>query len=84
MYAHCANVSFMDKTFNDSQVVTVLLKKVKGASYRKVGAALGLSAAYICDVVKGRRGLSEALAGALGFKLVPPEKPAPRKWTAKP
>ena len=73
----------MDKQFNDSQVITTLRRLVKGTSYRKAAEKLGVSAGYVQDVLKRRRGLSEQLAGALGFELVPPAKPKPRKWTAK-
>ncbi len=57
-----------------------LRRRVKTASYRKVAEVLGVSGAYIHDILKRRRGITEKLAGELGFELVPPPKPKPRRW----
>jgi hypothetical protein len=58
-----------------------LRKRVRVSSVRKAGADLGVSGAYVHDVLKGRRGLSENLAKSLGFLLIPPPPQAGRKWT---
>lgn len=60
-----------------------LRKMTKAMSLRKVGDSLGVSAAYIYDLVNKRRGISESLAGKLGFSLVPPPTPEERKWVRK-
>ena len=60
-----------------------LRKTIRGLSVRKAGALLGVSGAYIHDVLKRRRGISENIASQLGFELVPPPKPQPRQWTLR-
>ena len=60
-----------------------LRKRTAGLSVRKAGSELGVSGAYIHDVLKRRRGISENIASQLGFDLVPPPKPLPRQWVLK-
>ena len=57
-----------------------LRKRIEGLSIRKAGAALGVSGAYIHDLIHQRRGISVNLAELLGFSLVPQK---PRQWTRK-
>lgn len=57
----------------------VLQKRVKASSVRKVGEVLGVSGAYVHDVVKGRRGISVYIASTLGFDPIPPPVHI-RKW----
>lgn len=57
-----------------------LRKIVRATSVRKTGVSLGVSGAYVHDVLKGRRGLSENLAESLGFDLIPPPPVVRRKW----
>jgi hypothetical protein len=68
------------QTYTDSEVLMALRKTTKGLSVRRAGALLGVSGAYIHDLLKRRRGISENIASQLGFELVPPPKPSPRKW----
>ena len=68
----------MDKTFTDSQVMAALRKKVKGSSYRKAALSLRTDGAFIYQVLKGKKNLSDNLGIALGFK---PISAPPRKWT---
>jgi hypothetical protein len=64
----------------DAEVLMVLRRIVKESSVRKAGLFLGVSGAYIHDVLHRRRRLSENLAEALGYALIPPP-PAPlRLW----
>jgi plasmid maintenance system antidote protein VapI len=75
----------MDKTVNDAHVVTALKRQVKATSYRKTASELGVSFGYVQDVVKGRRRLTDRIAIALGYDLVPVEtvKTPARRWTKK-
>jgi plasmid maintenance system antidote protein VapI len=75
----------MDKTVNDAHVVTALKRQVKATSYRKTALALGISFGYVQDVVKGRRRLTDTIATALGYDVVPVEavKTPARRWTKK-
>lgn len=73
----------MEKTFNDSQLITLLRGRVKGASYRKVGLQLGIDPTTICNIVKGHRAMNESVASKLGFVEIPKEA-SPRRWAAKP
>jgi transcriptional regulator with XRE-family HTH domain len=41
----------------------------RSLSYRELGKRTGLSAGYLCDVEKGRKGLSAAAALAVGRAL---------------
>ena len=83
--AYNATVAYMvtstDKTYSDAEVLMALRKSTKGLSVRKAGVLFGVSGAYIHDVLKRRRGISETIASYLGFILVPPPKPQPRQWT---
>ena len=71
------------QTYTDAEVLMVLRKRIVGLSVRKAGSTLGVSGAYIHDVLKRRRGVSENKASQLGFELVPPPKPPKRKWKLK-
>jgi hypothetical protein len=77
-------VTLTDKTYSDAEVLMALRKSTKGLSVRKAGVLFGVSGAYIHDVLKRRRGISETIASYLGFILVPPPKPQPRQWKRKP
>lgn len=63
----------------DEYVRAVLSRRVDAGSYRKVAAELGFTAAYLHDILAGRRAISENLGKRLGFDLVPPE-PTPNQW----
>jgi hypothetical protein len=42
---------------------------------------LGVTAAYVSDILKHRRGLSENIARALGFKPIPSPPPPAQLYT---
>jgi hypothetical protein len=69
------------KMYSDSEVLMALRRATKGISVRKAGEVFGVSGAYIHDVLKRRRGISEKLASQLGYELRPPPK---RSWILKP
>lgn len=71
------------KRYSDAEVLMALRKTTKGMSVRKAGKSLGVSGAYIHDILNGRRGISENIGASLGFSLIPPPKPAPRKWVRR-
>jgi plasmid maintenance system antidote protein VapI len=80
VYAVFAIVTYMVKhaiTYTDAEVLMALRKRIEGLSIRKAGTALGVSGAYIHDLIHHRRGISANIAEQLGFALVPQE---PRKW----
>jgi hypothetical protein len=76
-------IESMKTTYSDAEVLMVLRKMVKASSVRKAGSVLGISGAYVHDVLKRRRALSENLAEALGFDLVPPPPEAKRRWQSR-
>ena len=71
------------ETFTDSEVLMALRDAIKGLSLRKAGKSFGVTGAYIHDILHSRRGISEYIGDKLGFSLVPPPKPSPRKWVRK-
>jgi len=73
----------MQRTYNASQIESVLRKMVKQTSFRRTAAELGVTAAYVSDILKHRRGLSERIAKALGFDPLPSPPPPAQKYTRK-
>ena len=84
MYAYYANVASMPdksgKQYSDSEVLMALRKRIEGMSIRKAASLLGVSGAYMHDVLHERRGISERMGEWLGFDLIPPPE---RKWLRK-
>lgn len=68
------------KTFTDQDLIGILESRVAQDGLRPTARALGFSAPLVQDVINGRRGVSERMAGTLGFLQIPPLKPKPRKW----
>jgi len=60
----CAQIAAMD-------IITELLKQVKRAgSQQAAAAALGISAQYLNDLLRGRRDASEAILDKLGLRRI--------------
>lgn len=53
---------------NDRAVITKIESMVKVDGLRGTARALGFSAPYIGDVLKGRRGVSVGVAAKVGFE----------------
>lgn len=57
---------------NEQQACKYLKKQIELAGSQKEWAALaGISGAYVCDVLQGRRGMGKSILRALGLRLVP-------------
>jgi hypothetical protein len=59
----------MDESTEDD-VIAVIRQQCKAASMRKVAEALGVTPAYISDILKKRRAVSEMIAEKFGFERV--------------
>lgn len=54
-----------------NEALKALQKLIKSCgSQRKAAIALGVSAVYLGDILKGRRGISDKMAERLGFERV--------------
>lgn len=60
----------MSETLTEKQVVEALKARTRQTSQRKVAAELRLSAAFVCDVLKGRREVTDRLARKMGYRRV--------------
>ena len=58
----------MPKTFTQEDVVADIRKAVEATSVRQTAASIGVSAAYISDILNGNRGISDAIAEAFGYE----------------
>jgi len=57
---------------NEQQARKHLTKQIELAGSQKEWAAsAGISGAYVCDVLQGRRGMGKSILRALGLKMVP-------------
>lgn len=52
----------------EAEVKTLLRKKVYAASQKEIAKELGISAAYLCDILQGRRDVSASVAAMLGLR----------------
>jgi predicted transcriptional regulator len=60
----------MGERVTTRQIVQLLRNAVKMRSQREVADDLGLSPAFVCDVLKGRREVTERLARKMGYRKV--------------
>jgi lambda repressor-like predicted transcriptional regulator len=58
----------MARAYTVRNLIDMLEKRIEGASLRSVSKELGVSAAYLSDVLHGRRQIGPKLARALGFR----------------
>jgi hypothetical protein len=49
------------------QLLKLLRKQVRASSLGEVAKTLSVTPQYLCDVLKGRRGISDRLASNMGF-----------------
>lgn len=57
--------------YSDRVILSLLEKRItEHGSASKCAKAFGVSAAFLCDVRHGKRGLSRAILGPLGFYAV--------------
>lgn len=57
----------MGKWLTEDDVRVVIREETKKSSLRKTAKAYHLSAAYLSDILTGRRDVSEYVAGLFGF-----------------
>ena len=60
----------MNEALTERQMIETLKSRVRQSSQRKVAEELKLSPAFVCDVLKGRREVTERLARRMGFKRI--------------
>lgn len=58
----------MSKTLNDEELLDLLRKLVKQSSQKQVSADLGVSRAFLNDILHGRRSMTERIAAAMGYQ----------------
>lgn len=59
----------MTRALSVEDVKNRIWARTEGSSLRKVAKELGVSAAYLSDVMRGNRNISHKLAERLGFKM---------------
>lgn len=67
-HANTAKVAYMAKTFTAEEVLNVIGEKIKGSSLRKVAKEISVSPAYLSDIMKKRRDISDFIAAQFGFE----------------
>lgn len=60
----------MSETFTEKYLVQTLRLRARKTSQVQVAKELGLSPAFICDVLKGRREVTERLARKMGYRKI--------------
>jgi predicted transcriptional regulator len=70
IYAKLRNIFIMSGRVTNKQIVQMLRNVVRMKSQREVADDLGLSPAFVCDVLKGRREVTERLAKKMGYRKV--------------
>lgn len=58
----------MPKTFTQEEVLDVIRRDVNASSARQVAIRIGVSAAYLGDIINGNRPVSEFVASSFGFE----------------
>jgi transcriptional regulator with XRE-family HTH domain len=58
------------KTYSQDDVLKVIRQETDSTSIRQTAKRLGISPAYLSDVLLGNRGVSENIAAAFGFKRI--------------
>lgn len=58
----------MTKTYTQDQVLETIRVRTEGSSISGVARELGLSKAYLSDILLGRRAVSEQVAKHFGFR----------------
>lgn len=61
-------VLVMKKTFTEEEVKSAIWAEVNKSSLRKTAVRSGFSAAFLSDILRGNRGVSENVAKAFGFE----------------
>lgn len=56
------------KTYTQDEVLAAIRKRTDASSIRSVAKELGLSAAYLSDVLLGNRQVSDKVAESFGFQ----------------
>lgn len=56
--------------FSEEDILEVISKEIKLTSLRKTAARVGISAAYLSDIMRRNRGISDNVANAFGFQQV--------------
>jgi len=57
----------MKKVTRD-EVIAVIRKETEGSSLRQAAKRFGISAAYLSDILRGNREISDRIAAKFGFK----------------
>ena len=54
----------------DTKALALLKRKLRGRSQKALAAELGITASYLCDILKGRREPGQSVLDALGMERV--------------
>ena len=57
-------------TYNTEALLNILRKRTNGKTQREVAEELGISPTYLCDILSGKRNISNNLAKKLGFSKI--------------
>jgi transcriptional regulator with XRE-family HTH domain len=58
----------MTKRYTEEDVIRAIRDEISESSLRKVAVKIGISAAYLSDVMRGNRAVSESVAASFGFQ----------------
>ena len=64
----------------ETELRSKIIKEAADASQSAVANRLGVSRAYISDIVAGKRRISKAVAGHYGYRPVPIKSPVERQY----
>lgn len=67
-YAYRAYIAEAMRTFTQDDVLADIRKEVNQSSLRQTADRIGLSAAYLSDILKGNRAVSETVAAVFGYE----------------
>ena len=65
-----ANVVCMAKTYTSDEVLKAIKKRMEGSSIREAAEGYGISAAYLHDILRGKRAISKNAAEKFGFEQI--------------
>lgn len=58
------------KKLNDADVVRIIKAAVVLSNQKTVAKNIGISQQYLCDVLRGRRGLSDKMLAKIGYRRI--------------
>ena len=60
----------MKTRYTESEVRQLIIGRIKyGVTQKNIATELGVSESYLCDFLKGNRGLGEKMPKSMGFRI---------------